>query len=183
MPKAARTRDTAMPEYAAEDFAQAELATHDALGMGGHGVALRVGLRHTLPWLTVLRFGKKDWATDEDMAREGWTPVTTGRPPLTLDDLEDAYEAAEIADESRHIRDGDVLIYAQRGGYTVQRAPAAYVGAWPRDIRILSRAPREPWQDLADDLADHSALMDECAIESSAKALHAAGWRKGGDRS
>lgn len=167
-----------MNEYTAEDFAQAELAI-----LGRRGVARRERSLYPLPWMTALQYGKKDWATDEDMAREGWTPVTTGRPPLTLDDLEDAYEAAEIADESRHIRDGDVLICAQRGGYTVQRAPAAYVGAWPRDIRILSRAPREPWQDLADDLADHSALMDECAIESSAKALHAAGWRKGGDRS
>ena len=97
--------------------------------------------------------------------------------PLSLKDLQVAWEAAEQADECR---EGDVLIIRDdEDNYLVRRMDNC--SRLDSTARILSRAPREPWQGLADDLADRSALMDEDAIEAAAKALHVAGWRKGGD--
>ena len=103
--------------------------------------------------------------------------LADAQAPLSLDDLAAAWEAAEQADECRA---GDVLIIQDdEDNYLVRRMDdGSYLDS---TARILSRSPREPWQGLADDLADRSALMDEDAIEAAAKALHVAGWRKGGD--
>lgn len=65
----------------------------------------------------------------------------------TLGELRAAWEAAEEADECRK---GDVLI--ERFGpdaYHAYLAEGNHLHL-PRAIRVLSRAPREPWQDLAD---------------------------------
>lgn len=101
--------------------------------------------------------------------------------PLTLDTLRDAWEEAEVPTDENPVRKGDVLIRKDDDAaidvWECQTGHHPAVG----ETRILSRAPREPWADLADDLADRSAIMDEDAIEAAAKALHAAGWRKGGD--
>lgn len=100
--------------------------------------------------------------------------------PLLMEALEVAWEAAEAPTGDAPIRAGDVMIYPVPDGHAVRKA-LVDDGLWRSDTRILSRAPREPWQDLADDLAERSALMDEDAIETAAKALHKAGWRKGGE--
>ena len=158
-----------MSEYTAEDFAQANLAMRDK-----YGVARRTDPRDTHQWYAY--GGEPGWFSDEEMAADGWVPVVeSGR--LSLARLEAAWETAEEADECR---EGDVLIIRDdEDNYLVRRMDdRSYLDS---TARILSRSPREPWQGLADDLADRSALMDEDAIEAAAKALHVAGWRKGGD--
>ena len=50
--------------------------------------------------------------------------------------------------------------------------------------RILSRAPkREPWADLADVLRGTVWERLSGDVDGLAAAVHAAGWRKGGDES
>ena len=77
--------------------------------------------------------------------------------PLTLDALEAAWEAAEEADECRKgdvlIRQDDYEVYGDSAGYAVY--PATVDGPLAL-ARILSRAPREPWADLADVLRAHT---------------------------
>ena len=99
--------------------------------------------------------------------------------PLTLDALEAAWEAAEEADECRK---GDVLIMQDPvEGYSVWRTGDADYLA--RSARILSRAPREPWADLADSLEAEVQWIDRFNAVDAAQALYALGWRKGGDES
>ena len=96
--------------------------------------------------------------------------------PLLLKGLEAAWEAAEQAPECRK---GDVLIVpGSWGGYTIWEAAR---DAPLRAARILSRAPREPWADLADSLEAEVQWIDRFNAVDAAQALHAAGWRKGGD--
>lgn len=65
--------------------------------------------------------------------------------PLLLKGLEAAWGSAEQATECRK---GDVLIVpGSWGGYTIWEAAR---DSQLRAARILSRAPREPWADLAD---------------------------------
>ena len=96
--------------------------------------------------------------------------------PLLLKGLEAAWEAAEQAPECRK---GDVLIVpGSWGGYTIWEAAR---DSQLRVARILSRAPREPWADLADAL--RGTVWERLAgdVDGLAAAVHAAGWRKGGD--
>ena len=96
--------------------------------------------------------------------------------PLLLKGLEAAWEAAEQATECRK---GDVLIVPGGwGGYTIWEAAR---DSRLRAARILSRAPREPWADLADSLEAEVQWIDRFNAVDAAQALHAAGWRKGGD--
>ena len=93
--------------------------------------------------------------------------------PLTLDALEAAWEAAEEADECRK---GDVLIMQDPAeGYSVWRTgDADYLS---RGTRVLSRAPREPWADLADVLRAHTGEPDP---DETARLLHERGVRVAG---
>ena len=96
--------------------------------------------------------------------------------PLSLKDLQVAWEAAEQADECR---EGDVLIIRDdEDNYLVRRMDDR--SRLDSTARILSRAPkpREPWQDLADDLQGTPTLGTTGQL---AEALYALGWRKGGD--
>lgn len=93
--------------------------------------------------------------------------------PLLLKGLEAAWEAAEQAPECRK---GDVLIVpGSWGGYTIWEAAR---DSQLRTARILSRAPREPWADLADLLR---ARLDDgvvrVEVDWAARELHAAGVR------
>ena len=97
--------------------------------------------------------------------------------PLSLKDLRVAWAAAEQADECRK---GDVLIMQDPAeGYSVWRTgDADYLS---RSTRVLSRAPREPWADLADSLEAEVQWIDRFNAVDAAQALYALGWRKGGD--
>ena len=97
--------------------------------------------------------------------------------PLLLKGLEAAWEAAEQAPECRK---GDVLIVpGSWGGYTIWEAAR---DSRLRAARILSRAPREPWADLADVLLSESVVFDSEDASIAARALHSAGVRMtGGD--
>ena len=98
--------------------------------------------------------------------------------PLLLKGLEAAWGSAEQATECRK---GDVLIVPGGwGGYTIWEAAR---DSQLRAARILSRAPREPWQDLADSLEAEVQWIDRFNAVDAAQALHAAGWRKGGGES
>ena len=121
-------------------------------------------LRHTVPLRNVLE--------------------VLGLPdPYTPAALEVAWENAEQADKCRK---GDVLImrpFPDEVGFKISSARSR--GRLNSGVsRILSRAPqREPWQDLADSLEAEVQWIDRFNAVDAAQALHAAGWRKGGDES
>lgn len=116
--------------------------------------------------------------TVEDLREKVKQLEATQQSPLSLADLEAAWEAAGQSDTCNQ---GDVLIVRDAlDVFTVWVAPARHrVDA---DTRILSRAPqREPWQDLADVIREQSYHPEP---NSLAQALHAAGVRvTGGDES
>ena len=101
--------------------------------------------------------------------------------PLSLKDLEVAWEAAEQADECRK---GDVLVSKSwKGGDNFRVYSARSAKDLPPGLRILSRAPREPWVELAGVLHDEAprGVVD---VDHLAERLHAAGVRvTGGDES
>ena len=157
----------------AEYFARATLATR-----GDYGVARRADPRDTHQWYAY--GGEPGWFSDEEMAADGWTPVVeSGR--LSLDRLEAAWETAETID-STGIGEGDLCIErCADDHYEVFRADAD-VTVWHDTIRILSRAPREPWQDLADVLRAWDAGPADADADGMAKWFHERGMRvTGGD--
>ena len=160
-----------MSEFTAEDFAQVYLATR-----GEHEVALRVDSEVWLPWR--VRFGADagGWRSDEGMAAEGWVPVVEAGT-ITLGGLREAWEAAEVADECR---EGDVLVIRDdEDNYLVRRMEDR--NRLDSTARILSRAPREPWHDLADVIREYTY---ESEPEALAQALYRGGVRvTGGDES
>ena len=165
--------------YTAEDFEQADLATR-----GEYGVARRADPRDTHQWYAY--GGEPGWFSDEEMAADGWTPVVEpGR--LSLARLEAAWEAAEAPTDENPIREGDVVIYTSAcgTGLTVHKAAAGQFGRETHGyVRILSRAPkREPWEDLADALRGTVWERLSGDVDGLAAAVHAAGWRKGGEES
>ena len=99
--------------------------------------------------------------------------------PLSMKDLEAAWEAAEQADECR--KDDVLIMQDPVEGYSVWRTGDADYLA--RSTRILSRAPREPWADLADALRGTVWERLSGDVDGLAAAVHALGWRKGGDES
>ena len=181
-----------MSEYTAEDFKNAKFAEHR------YGAkAVRWGMNYRVPWHTVIG----DRFSDEQMAESGWRPVVEvedpeaivaliGRQatrirelegerepaPLTLDTLREAWENAE---RSEDCQEGDVLIVPGGwGGYTIWTAER---GTQLRAARVLSRAPREPWQDLADILLEDRMVFED-DVEGIVKRLHERGVRvTGGD--
>ena len=87
----------------------------------------------------------------EDLREENYRLERILQSPLSLKDLEVAWEAAEVADECR---EGDVLIIRDdEDNYLVRRMCDR--SDLDSAARILSRAPRrEPWADLEDVLGD-----------------------------
>ena len=98
--------------------------------------------------------------------------LADAQAPLSLDSLAAAWEAAEVADECR---EGDVLIIRDdEDNYLVRRMDdRSYLDS---TARILSRAPkpREPWQDLADVIGEHTYEPDPKWL---AQALYQSGVR------
>ena len=107
--------------------------------------------------------------------------LADAQAPLSLESLAAAYEAAEQADECRK---GDVLISKSwKGGDNFRVYSARSAKDLPPGLRILSRAPREPWVELAGVLHDEAprGVVD---VDHLAERLHAAGVRvTGGDES
>lgn len=103
--------------------------------------------------------------------------------PLSMKDLEVAWEAAEVPTDGAPIRSGDVVIEKISAGAYAVMSPPPTCGLVGREFRVLSRAPREPWQDLADSLEAEVQWIDRFNAVDAAQALHAAGWRKGGGES
>ena len=117
----------------------------------------------------------------EDLREENYRLERILQTPLSVKDLEVAWEAAEEADTCNA---GDVFItrHAPEGSFEI--GPAKSRGCInPGVTRILSRAPREPWADLADSLEAEVQWIDRFNAVDAAKALHLKGWRKGGDES
>lgn len=157
-----------MTTYTPADFEAARFAEHP----DGRR-AMRDTRLAFHPW-TVSERDRHVARTSQELAAEGWVPVREAAP-LSLDTLREAWEAAA---RSTACRAGDVLIIrGDPDDYHVYVADTEthHLSA---KVRILRRAPRrEPWVDLADLLADESALMDEDAIEKAAKALYNRGVR------
>ena len=128
------------------------------------------GLRHDL------EVAQKELA---NLREENYRLDAEADGAISLDGLEAAWEAAEQASECRK---GDVLIMQDPAeGYSVWRTgDADYLSS---GTRILSRAPREPWQDLADALRGTVWERLSGDVDGLAAAVHAAGWRKGGEES
>ena len=103
--------------------------------------------------------------------------------PLSLRDMEVAWEAAEVPTDDAPIRAGDVMIFPTSRGHVIRESGVDRRG-WRSDTRVLSRAPREPWADLADVLGDF-AIRDKDGDEYPdmlARMLHERGVRvTGGD--
>jgi|SRR5690606_12778924 len=98
---------------------------------------------------------------------------------VSLDGLKAAWEAAERTGECSA---GDVLIRKlDRDDYNVYRADAES-RALSADVRILSRAPREPWADLADVLRTWDEEPMDADLMGRARWMHERGVRvTGGD--
>ena len=122
----------------------------------------------------------------ENLLEENYRLDAKADGAISLDALEAAWEAAEVPTDDAPIREGDVVIYTSACGTGVTVHKAA-VGQFGREthgyVRVLSRAPREPWADLADLLR---ARLDDgvvrVEVDWAARELHAAGVRvTGGD--
>ena len=99
--------------------------------------------------------------------------LADAQAPLSLDSLAAAWEAAEQADECR---EGDVLIIRDdEDNYLVRRMEDR--NRLDSTARILSRAPREPWEDLADVLRAHTGEPDP---DETARTLYEYGVRMAG---
>ena len=93
--------------------------------------------------------------------------------PLSLKDLQVAWEAAEQADECR---EGDVLIIRDdEDNYLVRRMDDR--SDLDSTARILSRAPREPWVELAGVLHDEVPGGAVADVDHLAERLYSAGVR------
>lgn len=98
--------------------------------------------------------------------------------PLSLKDLEVAWDAAEVPTAESPIREGDVVIVRHGGGFTVEPADRILSGQTHGRERILSRAPkREPWADLADVLRAWDAEPADADADGMAKWFHERGVR------
>ena len=115
----------------------------------------------------------------EDLRQENDRLERVLQDPLLLKGLEAAWGSAEQATECRR---GDVLIVPSSwGGYTIWEAAR---DSQLRAARVLSRAPREPWQDLADLLRAWDAEPADADADGMAKWLHERGVRvTGGEES
>ena len=116
--------------------------------------------------------------------------LADAQAPLSLDTLAAAWEAAEVPTDDAPMRQGDVYISTvdrdDRGfGYLV--AAAGRDGTHMHfNTRVLSRAPREPWVELAGVLHDviNQGGDDRIDVDSVAARLYAEGVRvTGGEES
>lgn len=155
-----------MSEYTAEDFKDARFARH------GHGAkAVRWEMNYRVPWHTAIG----DRFSDEQMAENGWAPVVEADGPVvtegTLRHVEARAERkrqkliAHIASVEAALRDRNRVIAELR-----------------HDLAV-ARKGREPWSDLADVLRGTVWERLSGDVDGLAAAVHAAGWRKGGEES
>ena len=109
----------------------------------------------------------------ENLLEENYRLDAKADGAISLDALEAAWEAAEQADECR---EGDVLIIRDdEDNYLVRRMEDR--NRLDSTARILSRAPREPWEDLADVLRAHTGEPDP---DETARTLYEYGVRMAG---
>ena len=113
--------------------------------------------------------------------------LRNGLPPVTMEALAAAWEAAEVPTDDEPIRAGDVVIEKISASAYAVMSPPPTCGLVGREFRILSRAPREPWQDLADVLDEYRPTPDQLlgwGDDHLAAYLHERGVRvTGGDES
>ena len=103
---------------------------------------------------------------------------------VSLGGLKAAWEAAEVPTDGAPIRSGDVVIEKISAGAYAVMSPPPTCGLVGREFRVLSRAPREPWQDLADLLRAWDAEPADADADGMAKWLHERGVRvTGGEES
>lgn len=199
-----------MSEYTPEDFANARFAVNvdgrRAIRMaGGHwrtsnaGLYPHVALIEDPGWRPVVEAGDPEAIaaviggqatrvreldaerdTLEDLREENDRLERILQAPLSLKDLEAAWENAEVPTRDNPIREGDELIvkHWEEGWEWVALCPGSDSGNWISDARVLHRAPQpDPWQDLADVLGGWLESPTELA-----KYLHERGVRVvGGD--
>ena len=157
-----------MSGFTAEDFAQANLAAR-----GESGVARRAEPHLTHQWRA---YGEgHGWFSDEEMAENGWAPVVEADGPVvtegTLRHVEARAERkrqkliAHIASVEAALRDRNRVIAELR-----------------HDLAV-ARKGRDPWSDLADVLRGTVWERLSGDVDGLAAAVHAAGWRKGGEES
>ena len=110
----------------------------------------------------------------EDLREENYRLERILQSPLSLKDLEVAWEAAEQADECRK---GDVLIIRDdEDNYLVRRMDDR--SDLDSTARILSRAPGpEPWVELAGVLQDEVPGGAVADVDHLAERLYSAGVR------
>lgn len=81
--------------------------------------------------------------SDADMAEWNWKPV---REATHMEAIQDWWDSAE---KSGRCNSGDTTILKwSESGFTIRVAHSS--GSLAKDERILQRAPREPWADLAE---------------------------------
>lgn len=166
-----------MSGFTSEDFAQVNLATK-----GEHGVARRTDPRGPHQWhVCGAGYG---WFTDEEMATWGWEPVVESRiTEHTLGRVEeraerkrrkliDHIEFVEAALRDRNARVATLL--------DTKKAHERTICELRHDLAV-ARKGREPWADLADALRGTVWERLSGDVDGLAAAVHAAGWRKGGD--
>ena len=171
--------------YTAEDFAQ-EKAGLDRQGLVDHIQELDAVTRRRNKEVKELRVARDELRKIVDELHAEIRGLQAA--PLSLDTLAAAWEAAEVPTDDAPMRQGDVYISTvdrnDRGlGYLV--AAAGRNGTHMHfNARILSRAPREPWVELAGVLHDviNQGGDDHIDVDSAAARLYAEGVRvTGGD--
>ena len=157
-----------MSEYTAEDFEQAMFAVHPDPDAVDARYAARMNRDPEYPWLLDGVPGNGD----EHMARDGWVPVVESRiTDHTLRHVEERAERkrqkliAHIASVEAALRDRNRVIAELR-----------------HDLAV-ARKGRDPWSDLADVLRGTVWERLSGDVDGLAAAVHAAGWRKGGEES
>ena len=199
--------------YTVEDFAQANLATKGKFGVARRidprGTRQWYASNSGQKWLSDDGMVRDGWVPVVEVEDPEAVVALIGRQaeeladlweendrlerilqdPLLLKALEAAWEAAEVPTDDAPMRQGDVYISTvdrdDRGfGYLV--AAAGRNGTHMHfNARILSRAPREPWVELAGVLHDviNQGGNDHIDVDSTAARLYAEGVRVtgGGD--
>ena len=194
-------------EYTVEDFAQARFAEHQDTGQAACRIAGASGSAWTTEdgadatgasmardgWVPIVDDSEtiKELRRDLALAREALVDLRWENRQLeagaegvvSLDGLRVAWETAEVPTDENPIREGDVVIVRHGGGFAVEPADRILSGQTHGRERVLSRAPRAPWADLADAL--RGAVWERLSgdVDGLAAAVHAAGWRKGGEES
>ena len=113
----------------------------------------------------------------DDLREENYRLERILQTPLSLKDLQVAWEEAEVPTDGAPIRAGDVVIEKITVGAYAVMSPPPTCGLVGREFRVLSRAPkREPHENLADAIREvWPSAYAEIDIGSLAYALHERG--------